>query len=614
MKYTDLKKATASQVVNHINLNWYDDEIDKTRKRIFNILAEQNEYTGIYEYVDGNVLSGDAAKKRVEQLKLHIKKLENKRKTYVELVQMSSNIEYDLDSFAKKDALSSMFIKAIDNVEYASYDFEKNEKETPEFFEKNDKDILKARRHDNKELSKGRHKITSHAYSVLKKYADKVNINVDNTYMRIDHFIDETRYSLDNIFDSLYREKSSYYQNNASTLKVNVSLLKSVENRMKKKDELSYQPSLVGNPYDKYFHLSRLKDKVSNPKLSSYAYSLLYEYEEILKRGKNLRAIEDILLAFSETEITNDEVYKTVSDACQKEIDILRNMVEKANKKYDSKNFQVLIDNSYKLDELYRNYLMAMNRHSQSDEAMYSSSVYTHEADKYRDEMYMILTKYPELNKPEYNINLSSYEDIRKKGVEQDDIDKTQAIPVTGMTKSSLVDRIKNMFGKNNNSKRDNVTEEKVDSESLNEKIDETITIEDEAELKEYEHEEINEKNYLSDDERLRQPIEMPEHLIGLTAVYFQEYMRAKLTNPEYSTLKYSEYLELKHPELEEYINIEKEKEKRAATIYGKYLQYRATFSNKKDALSFKQFALQMYNLESYDIPNEYLEESSKSL
>lgn len=612
MNITDLKKATASQVVNHINLKWYDDEIDKTRIRISNILAGQNEYVGIYEYIDSNVLYGDAAKKRVEQLKRRIKDLENKKKTYTELVQMSYNIEYRLDSFAQKNALMSMFINEIDNVEYANYDLLKDEKETPEFFKENNKKIMRARRHDAKELSECRHKITNHAYSILKKYADKVTVKVDNTDMRLDHFIEETRYSLDTIFDSLYHEKSGYYQDNASTLKVNVPLLKSVENRMKKNDELSYQPSLVGNPYDKYFYLSRLKDKVSNPKLSSYAYSLFYEYEEILKRGKILRAIEDILLAFRETEITNDEVYKTVSDACQKEIDILRDMVDKANKKYDSKNFQVLIDNSYKLDELYRNYLMAMNKHSQSDEAMYSSSIYTREADKYRNEMYVILTKYPELNKPEYNINLSSYEDIRKKGVEQDDIDKTQAISVTGMAKSSLVDRIKNMFGKNNNSKKDNVTEEKVDKESLNEKIDETITIEDETELKE--HGEKNEKNHLSEDERLRQPIEMPEHLTGLTVVYYQEYMRAKLVNPEYSTLKYSEYLELKHPELKEYINIEKEKETRAATIYGKYLQYRASLPNKEDALSFKQFALQMYNLESYDIPNEYLEESSKSL
>jgi hypothetical protein len=53
----DPKTATAEQIVNSFNLEYYDKEIEKTKERIFNVRTGKPEFSGIYSYNSGNVPS-----------------------------------------------------------------------------------------------------------------------------------------------------------------------------------------------------------------------------------------------------------------------------------------------------------------------------------------------------------------------------------------------------------------------------------------------------------------------------------------------------------------------------------------------------------------------------
>jgi len=74
----------------------------------------------------------------------------------------------------------------------------------------------------------------------------------------------------------------------------------------------------------------------------------------------------------------------------------------------------------------------------------------------------------------------------------------------------------------------------------------------------------------------------------------------------ELGKLKFSEYLEKVAPFQKELIEVEKEREARAATVYKLYLKYLASLEDKTYAMRFSEFAQMRYGFEPSDIPIEY--------
>lgn len=610
--YVDLKKAKASTIANYINLKWYDEELDDVRKRIANIRSGKPEFTG-YRHQD-TVLRGKDAERRIKELERYMKTLKKEKAKYSELVQLSRSADYRLDDLARKDALFTLFDRALDSVERV-YNPNTRRFDDSKVLNENRKPLLKAHRKDDKTLRQSRRKITKKAYHLLKKYAKKMEVKFNNTSVRLDYIIDKSIYSLTGFYDSLYREKREKYENGMYSLGVNTRLLDDVKSNMKDINKLYYQPFCVSDSYQKYEKLTRIKNRASYAQINGIISKFVRGYEEILRRGKDLRALQDILLVFKDTEVKDSEAYRNIVDICEKEKENLTKMVQKINREYEKANLPELMKQYDRLEALYRDYLYEVANHRNSEYANQSWSVYMARASEYRMQMYAILIKYPELNREEYHIDLKEF---KKEELVTDVDTKTQAVPSTGNAKSSLADRIRAILERKGYTRTGSTPEDTVVVKPLLEVAEEPKSLVDESKKTgrpvKVVADSKPEYTYLTEDDKLRQPIEMPSHLIGLTVVYYQEYMRAKAINSEYRKLKYYEYLELTHPELGEYIEVEKAKEKRAATIYGKYLQYRAALPNKENAMSFKQFALEMYNLESYDIPTEYLEEGGKKL
>jgi len=85
--------------------------------------------------------------------------------------------------------------------------------------------------------------------------------------------------------------------------------------------------------------------------------------------------------------------------------------------------------------------------------------------------------------------------------------------------------------------------------------------------------------------------------------------MREKVLNSDLGKLSFSAYLESVAPHLIQLINIEKERERLARTIYKDYLKYYSSLENKKDAIEFYEFAGNNYGISNIDVPIEYDEE-----
>ena len=73
--------------------------------------------------------------------------------------------------------------------------------------------------------------------------------------------------------------------------------------------------------------------------------------------------------------------------------------------------------------------------------------------------------------------------------------------------------------------------------------------------------------------------------------------------------MSFSTYLETVAPQLTELINIEKERERLAKTIYKDYLKYYTALEDKHSAIEFYKFASNNYGISNIDVPVEYVEE-----
>ena len=116
------------------------------------------------------------------------------------------------------------------------------------------------------------------------------------------------------------------------------------------------------------------------------------------------------------------------------------------------------------------------------------------------------------------------------------------------------------------------------------------------------------EKAYIEESGKLER-FELDSSLQIFRTMHYQGYMREKVLNSDLGKLSFSAYLESVAPHLTELINIEKERERLARTIYKDYLKYYSALENKKDAIEFYEFAGNNYGISNVDVPIEHEEE-----
>lgn len=575
----DIKNATANQIYSKIDLKYYDAEIDDIKKRISNIRLGKAEYYGYGKYYSQNVLTGKEAEKRIHELERRLKSIQRERSKFADIVSLSRHTEYELERAAKGDALHDLFHDVLGDIK-RHYNTETKKYEDSEFVEKHKKAIIKARRKDSRRLSKERHRIDRKLYHALKRNAKKMRLLINDNGLTLDYVIKESRFSIDGLLWNIYNEKSKDYSKNPYLLGVDTRELEKARELIKEKFNEGSHDFCVGNSKSRYHDLEMIKNRESYAPINSKIFRFLEMYKDILIRGKELLALKCLLSAFSKTEYKEFEAYLNLKNVVDKIQEDIRKQVEKANSEFEKANLPVLIENYKKLEELYRNYLRCLTNHRNSKDAEYSWSEHIREANEYRSEMIAILFKYPELNRPEYKIDL----DRKKKKSVEELIDETL---VTQPGKTAVKPVVSSEYQEKVERKR---TPEKSEVPAKGLFVPPT-------------ERKVEEK---TDDSWLKENIETPAYLSGLITVYYPQYVKFKAENPDQANLLFSEYLQYVRPDLKELIEIERKKEKRVETIFKKYIKYRASIANKERALSFRAYAKIYYNVENYDIPQEY--------
>ena len=206
-----------------------------------------------------------------------------------------------------------------------------------------------------------------------------------------------------------------------------------------------------------------------------------------------------------------------------------------------------------------------------------------------RSEMLSIVLKYPELNRPEYGIDLTKYD---KKGRYIGEEPEHKQIP-------------------ENTGKSVKVEEEEPFVPTVvvtEEELRRDLGIEDEAPKQNprkawevADESPVDENNF-----------EIPENLTSMRTAYYSRYMVEKVKGSELGKMKFSEYLENVAPELEELIEIEKRRENRAKNVFKLYVQYLASLEDKSQAMRFSEFARLRHGLNEDDLPYEYTDEEVK--
>lgn len=597
----DIKNATANQIYSKIDLKYYDAEIDDIKKRISNIRLGKAEYYGYGKYYSQNVLTGKEAEKRIHELESRLKSIQRKRSKFADIVSLARHTEYALERAAKRDALHDLFHDVLGDIE-RHYNTETKKYEDSEFVEKHKKTIIKARRKDSRRLSKERHRIDRKLYHALKRNAKKMRLLINDNGLTLDYVIKESRFSIDGLLWNIYYEKSKDYSKNPYLLGVDTKDLERARELIKEKFNEGSHDFCVGDSKSRYHDLEMIKNRESYAPINSKIYRFLEMYKDILIRGKELLALKCLLGAFSKTEHKEFEANLNLENVVDKIQEDIRKQVEKANNEFEKANLPVLIENYKKLEELYRNYLRCLTNHRNSKDAEYSWSEHIREANEYRAEMIAILFKYPELNRPEYNIDL----DRKKKKTVEELIDKTL---VTQPGKTAVEPVVSSEYQEKVERKRAaEVAGEPVEKSDYERKVDrrrtpEKVEVPAKGVFVPPTERKVEEK---TDDSWLKENIETPAYLSGLVTVYYPQYVRFKAENPDQANLLFSEYLQYVRPDLKELIEIERRKEERVETIFKKYIKYRASIANKERALSFRSYAKIYYNVENYDIPQEY--------
>ena len=291
------------------------------------------------------------------------------------------------------------------------------------------------------------------------------------------------------------------------------------------------------------------------------------------------------------TMIKDTDLFKELIEIYRKLNNKLNKLTRKIDEVYNRSGMKEYIEIEKKLRELHHKAGSLRYQLSISEEKLGYSDPETRKLnDMYfgaRSEMLSIVLKYPELNRPEYGIDLSKYDKkgryigeepenttVKETPKKLEPVEEDTFIPTVVVTEEEL--------------KRDLgiEPEPKQDPPKAWTVADDTV---------------VDENSF-----------EIPENLTSMRTAYYSRYMVEKVKGSDLGKMRFSEYLENVAPELEELIEIEKRRENRAKNVFKLYVQYLASLEDKSQAMRFSEFARLRHGLNPDDLPFEYSDEEVK--
>ena len=587
------EKLDTHQIVNTISSSYYQDQIDTLETRISNIsLYGIDEAKGVVYHSAESFKSQRDREKQIEDLKRQIEKHKEKIREVSALVQQLNSATYEFERITEKDALYDALRTCLDDILTYKEKTEQEIKRTPsETHERIFKGKITKRSKfrklnikDVRELSHSREKISKKVYEQLKKNKNKV---VSKRYYGLENLLKENGYSLQGFAGSMYYEtRQNYYgypyNEKISELGVNISDLKEAEKIMQNPNYLE------SFGCDTYRELKYFTEHYFVASKQSQIYSYRNKFEELYILSRETEAFDYIVSAFSRTAIASSDSFVELRNVLSKQRKELRELENKLRKDYEKSKVRDIIESQKRLEALYEEYISKVRIYNNlENDKDYNDSELTavrDEISQIRWEMISIVKKYPDLNKPEYNIDLEKFKK-RTKDIEDEMVPKKkETSPVV----------------------------EKPIEETFTSMPKAAITNEDPV----VSHRPVSEEPRTEDKFRIGRKqeekeesvvrVETPDHLRDTRTAYYNNYMVEKMKKTELGKLKFSEYLEKVAPFQKELIEVEKEREARAATVYKLYLKYLASLEDKTYAMRFSEFAQMRYGFEPSDIPIEY--------
>lgn len=595
-KNIDYSKLSATEMIESINLDYYKGEIEKIEQQISNIRYGRPQFYGIYE-TRGTVYKGKEAEVKINDLEKRKEEIKQNLSQYEKFVVEAHDTLRSLDRIARERALMELFYKTLSSV-LKPYDSEKKDFDNTETNKKYGKKAFKLISKEKNKVYNESRKINNKMYKALKKFSKKIRLKkFESSSTTLDSAIANSKHSIYNLFsDALWEMRNKYYED-PSSLGVNITELEHAINLMTSgNNDVSPSPFYAKDSDVKIAELQKLQKLNLSSSVNITVRSLLNSYEYIYQFAKEVEALHRVKKAFSNTLILDSAGYLNLKDVYKIQNAELERLLFEANENY--KTIEILVEKNKKLEDLYRDYYYAKEDLTilQEEDNYSLIDAKREEIRNIRNEMYAILMRYPELNQTKYEIDLKTF------GSEEKKEEKSK-------NKLGLLDIINDIL--NNSSKKEQV-QSVIDKSSVEdsqahvvETPKKSVTVD--SEIKE---EIVYDEN--TSDKDLRKPIETPENLAGLATIYYPKYINEKVKNTPLGNLRYSEFLERVCPQLREYIELERSREQRAATVYKKYLQYRASLVDKSKAMKFSDYAVIYYNFQLSDIPLEYSDDGMK--
>lgn len=584
-------------IISRISSKYYRDQIEELEERISNILSGNGDKCRGYQYTSSENLDTQAKRdKKVNELRNRIKQLKEKASEVADLRNALDSAAYKYETLAEKDALHDALYACLRD--YLTYERKLADGKTEEINSETYEELFKSgfirrskvgRVHckDTGEIRRSKEKIDKTVYDKLKKRKHLL-VNDGRLVSSVESLIVDNSYNVEHFGSRMYSEqqKDYYgypYNKNIKDLGVKLYDLEEAKKIMK---DPNYLKSVGCNTYREIEAFINSHIYISS--ISSKLYKFRDRFNQLQMLERETEAVDYIVSAFSNTAISNSYTMNYLREYLTDRRRELRKEEQDLLKDYDNSKVKEVIELEKKLRKLHQEYITKMNDYSRLEndkEANVDLNALRDEIAKIRFEMINIVRKYPELNKPIYNINLDKYKK-RVKEIEDELVPKSRVERVVDAT-PVVEPRV---------SEPKVAIEEPVRHTPVEEPVVAPVAPKTGDAIRR------GEAKQPGQIER----VEVPDHLKTNRTARYQAYMVEKMKKTDLGKLKFSEYLEETAPFLTDLIAIEQEREASAATVYKLYLQYLVTVPNKNNAMSFSEFANVRFGFEPVDIPVEY--------
>lgn len=600
-KRVDYEKINSvRELIESFDIDTYEKQVDELNKRIINLESGMPEYAGINNMIQSRTLTEEERKKIIENLEKRKEKVERLSDELTSVILELNRGLDDIENLAKKAVL-------LDKLDSYLPDSIK-EKETFKNYHNMERKLYRKSRRKVQDETK---KISKDMYKLLK----------DNSKLRVGDLtslgdaISQSKYNMEELFykadlESYHKYRAALpafddgyerqHTSDLSSLGIDSNSLDYAIKSMKSEEFDEHCLTWDGiDSFHKLKNIEILQKKDYRLKVEPIKIEELKEkYIEIVQLSKETWYIEDLLLIFEETVIKDSEMYKGLKDLVEEQHEKLTKLNKEADKLYDKYGLQNKITLVGKLEELYSQIQRLKLQIKQNEEMKNYNQVDLIREEYFglRREMIGILIDNPELNRPEYGINI---ENIIKK--EKELLEPEIKKEVQREEPSYIKNDEEEMFIERTAPQTPTIEEPAIEKSRSAEEIPTHIQTKEE--------EMFIDKTYENENDSLIKNIELDSTLQAQRTMHYQNYMIEKIKQSELGKISFSNYLKRVAPHLTSLIEIEKKRERMANTIYREYIKYVASLENKKSAMRFEEYAQRIYDVDNIEIPIEHEEE-----